>query len=71
MIKNLTTGCILPQFNVIYDTKFKTVPAGYEENEAAVNHISVFLTQDQQLNALDEADAIATLAQPTQILVIL
>ena len=43
LIRNLITGCISPQFHVIYDSKFQTVSCGYEDNEAVAIHIWNFL----------------------------
>ena len=39
LIRNLRTGCISPQFHVIYDKNFHKVVGGEEDNEVVVNHI--------------------------------
>ena len=39
MIRNIQTGFISPQFHIVYDNKFETIMGGYDNNEAATNHI--------------------------------
>ena len=46
LIRNLNTGCISPQFHVIYDTQFQTVLGEYEGNDAVANHTRDSLAQN-------------------------
>ena len=56
LIRNLRTGCISPQFHVVYDNLFQNVMGGYEDNDAISDQIWSSLVVDNISNAVEQAE---------------
>ena len=58
LTRNPQTGYISPQFHMVYDNLFKTVMEGYDENEAAVNHVWDNLANTQREHDVEHSEGV-------------